>query len=82
MLHQVTLHPEYSGCTLLGQNCMITTTGCNYVLTASSTPAGNMTIQCETGKLITNRQHHRLHHHHRPQTPANNKVDYANAGTG
>src|ERR1700761_3009802 len=39
--HQITLHPEYSGCTAFGQSFTFTTTGCNYVFTASSKTAGN-----------------------------------------
>jgi hypothetical protein len=81
--HTVTLHPEYGGCTAFGQNITITTTGCNYKLTASSKTAGNVSIECETGKLITLKGNTTgCTITIGAQTPGNNKVEYANSGTG
>jgi hypothetical protein len=81
--HTVTVHPEYSGCTAFGQAATITTTGCNYNLTASSKTAGNASIECETGKLITIKANTAgCTVTVGAQTPANNKVDYENSGTG
>jgi hypothetical protein len=81
--HTVTLHPEFSGCTGFGQSVTITTTGCNWNFTASSKTAGNMTIECEAGRAITitgNTTDCMITIG--AQTPANNNVDFANAGTG
>jgi hypothetical protein len=81
--HTVTVHPEYGGCTAFGQNVTITTTGCNYNLTASSKTAGNASIECETGKLITIKGNTTgCTVTVGAQTPGNNKVEYANGGTG
>jgi hypothetical protein len=81
--HQVTVHPEYGSCTAFGQSVTITTTGCNYNLTASSTTAGNAAIECESGKLITIKgQTTGCTVTVAAQTPGNNSVDYANGGTG
>jgi hypothetical protein len=81
--HTVTVHPEYSGCAFGGQALTIITTGCNYVLTASSKTAGNVSVECETGKLITLKANTAgCTITIGAQTPGNNKVEYANAGTG
>lgn len=54
-----TVHPEYSGCTAFGfVGATVTTTGCNYVLKAGAETktdvfAGQVEIECETGKKIT-----------------------------
>jgi hypothetical protein len=81
--HQVTVHPEYGGCNLFGQTLNITTTGCNFVFTASSKTAGNTTIECEAGKAIEikgNTTGCTLKVG--AQTPTTSTVDYANGGTG
>jgi hypothetical protein len=81
--HRITLHPEYSGCSFWGQNLTVTTTGCNYVLTANSKTAGNFSIECEAGKLITIKGNTTgCTITIGAQTPGNNKVEYANGGTG
>jgi hypothetical protein len=48
-LTSVTVHPVYTGCKAFGLAATITTTGCNFVLTA----AGTATVECESGKVIT-----------------------------
>ncbi|HEY1853543.1 MAG TPA: hypothetical protein VGG40_03065 [Solirubrobacterales bacterium] len=39
-IHVLKLHPEYSGCTALGETLKVTTTGCFYTLTATSRTVG------------------------------------------
>jgi hypothetical protein len=81
--HQVTVHPEYGSCNAFGQTVNITTTGCNYVLTASSKTAGNATIECETGKVIEIKGNTTgCTVKVGAQTPTTSTVDYANGGTG
>jgi hypothetical protein len=48
-VNQVTVHPEYSGCTAFGfASTDVKTTGCNYILEGASSPV----IECESGKKI------------------------------
>lgn len=79
----VAVHPTYQGCTSFGQNVTIDTTGCNYVLTASSQTAGNMSIQCEAGKaIVLSGPTIGCTITVKGQTPSNNAVTYQNAGAG
>ena len=50
---EVTVHPEYSGCTFLSEGATVTTTGCNYTLGAATTSAmGNVVVGCEGSSQI------------------------------
>jgi hypothetical protein len=52
-IHILKIHPEYSGCTFVGQTATVTTTGCFYTLTATSRTVGTVTIFCEGSNVIT-----------------------------
>jgi hypothetical protein len=81
--HLVTVHPVYSGCKAFGQNVTISTTGCNFNLTATSKTVGTAVVECEKEKNITIKGNTTgCTVTVGAQTPTNNVVDFANAGTG
>lgn len=80
--HSLTLHPEISGCKAFGQNITVTTTGCNYVITASSSTKGTFTIECEAGKsIIAKGNTTGCTVTFSAQAPFNNDLDFASEGT-
>jgi hypothetical protein len=83
----ITVHPEYTGCTAFGQTATVNTgtisNGCNYVLTATSTTAGKVVIECATGKSIVVTATTAGCTVTVPgQTPTTNAVAYENQGSG
>jgi hypothetical protein len=83
----ITVHPEYTGCTAFGQTASVNTgtisNGCNYVLTATSTTAGNVVIECAAGKSIVVTATTAGCTVTVPgQTPTTNAVAYENQGSG
>ena len=82
--HEVNVKPTYSGCTAFGQAAEVTTTGCSYDLTPTSTTAGVIkAITCETGKVITvTSKSGACTVTVAAQTPGTPTVDFTESGTG
>jgi hypothetical protein len=82
-IHILKLHPEYSGCTFIGQPITVVTTGCFYTLTATSRTAGTMAISCEAGKeIVFEATTAGCTIKIGAQTPANNVVDFTKEEAG
>jgi hypothetical protein len=82
-IHVLKVHPEYSGCTFVGQTANITTTGCFYTITATSRTTGTATISCEGTKEITvEAATSKCTVKVGAQTPANNMVSFTNGEAG
>jgi hypothetical protein len=79
----LSVHPSYTGCTGLGQQAIVNTTGCRFVMSAKSAGVGAFNISCDTGSSIvmtwlTAGCTWRIG----AQTPANDLISYENQGTG
>jgi hypothetical protein len=82
-IHILKIHPEYTGCTFIGQTATVNTTGCFYTLTATSRTAGTVIISCEGTNVITvTATTAGCTVKVGPQTPANNVVDFAKEEAG
>ncbi|HEY1853542.1 MAG TPA: hypothetical protein VGG40_03060 [Solirubrobacterales bacterium] len=87
-IHILKIHPEYTGCTFIGQTAEVTTTGCFYTLSVTVSVtinqwSGSVTISCEgtnviTVKAVTAGCTVKVG----PQTPANNVVDFTKEEAG
>jgi hypothetical protein len=78
-IHVLKVHPEYSGCTFIGQTATVTTTGCNYTITATSRTAGTVVIDCESGKsIVVEAATSKCTVTVGAQTPTNNALDLKN----
>jgi hypothetical protein len=83
----ITVHPEYTGCTAFGQAATVDTgtisDGCNYILTATSTTTGGVTIECEAGNnIVVTATTAACTITVGGQVPTNNMIDYENRGSG
>jgi hypothetical protein len=87
----ITVHPTYTGCTAFGQAATVNTTGCNYILTATSTTTGGVVVECEKtivggkeveDKIVVTANTAGCTITVKAQTPTNNMVDYENKGSG
>jgi hypothetical protein len=74
----ITVHPTYGGCLAFGRSAEITTTGCNFVLSAS----GTAEIECEgTNKIIIHVPSGPCTVEVGPQMLGAASVSYTNTGT-
>jgi hypothetical protein len=77
------VHPEYTGCTGLGQQAVVNSYGCYFGMSANSAGVGALRINCETGKQITMTWLTAgCTWTIGAQTPANDLISYENQGTG
>ncbi|HEY2714692.1 MAG TPA: hypothetical protein VGI73_00570 [Solirubrobacterales bacterium] len=77
----VSVHPTFSGCSLVGTPGTVTTTGCNYEVSEPNELKASTSIVCEAGKAIIYQDVEACEIVISPQTPAG-QVSLTNVGLG
>ena len=81
--HEITVTPSFSGCTAFGQAAEVTTNGCTFTFTATSTTGGKLTaITCTFSAITIMLKISGCTVTVPSQTPGTPTVDFTESGTG